>query len=90
MFRCLVLALSYWMAPSPAAGPERPARDVLERAARAYRAVPSLRDTLSYTVKAPGSREGWKKIEIHLGSGRDAAVADPVLEATAASSAGES
>jgi thiol-disulfide isomerase/thioredoxin len=57
------------------------ARETLEAAARAYRNAPAMQDTLTYTVKSPGTVQPPKKLEMLLGPGHDVAVKDPLLEA---------
>lgn len=61
----------------------RKGSDVLEAAARAYRQVPALSDTLTYTVKTPSATLPPKTLDIRLGAGRDVAVKDPLFEAIA-------
>jgi peroxiredoxin len=63
--------------------PIEQAKSVLAASARAYRAVPALRDTMTYVVRGPNMDREPKKIEIRLGAGRDASVADALLSATA-------
>jgi peroxiredoxin len=59
------------------------ASQALEAAARAYRGVPALRDTMTYVVQAPGSEKEPKKLEYGFGAGTDAFVSDPLLQAVA-------
>jgi len=70
-----------WGAAEP--DPVRPAREALAAAARAYREVPALKDTLTYTIKTPSAVLPPKTIEILLGAGHDVALKDPLLEAVA-------
>ncbi len=84
------LAQALWLAapgglvtPASPKDPASEARTVLAAAARAYRAAPAMTDTLTYTVKAPNADLEPKKLEIRLGSGSDASVADPLLSAFA-------
>jgi len=83
----LVIALAFLGAGSAigAQGPDalRKGSEVLEAAARAYRQVPALRDTLTYTVKTPSATLPPKALDIRLGAGRDVAVKDPLFEAIA-------
>ena len=76
------------LAAGPALGaaepdPVRQARETLAASARAYQKVPALKDTLTYVVKTPSAVLPPKDIEILLGAGHDAAVKDPLFEATA-------
>jgi peroxiredoxin len=76
------------LAAGPARGatepdPVRQAREALAAAARAYREVPALKDTLTYVVKSPSAVLPPKTIEILLGAGHDVALKDPLLEAVA-------
>jgi peroxiredoxin len=57
--------------------------DVLDASAKAYLAVPALRDTMTYVVQAPGSDKEPKKLEYGFGAGTDAYVKDPLLAAVA-------
>jgi len=59
------------------------ARQVLERAAQAYRAMPVLRDRLRYIVEAPGSERVPKDLAYGSGPGTDAYATDPGLAAYA-------
>ena len=59
------------------------ALEVLKTSARAYRAVPALKDTFTYVVKGPNMDREPKKIEARLGPGTDASVADALLQAVA-------
>ncbi|MFI5165660.1 MAG: TlpA family protein disulfide reductase [Thermoanaerobaculales bacterium] len=80
------LALAVLAGGVAAASPGDPAseaRGLLAATARAYRAVPALTDTLTYTIKAPNAELEPKKLEIRLGPGSDASVADPLLSAFA-------
>ena len=69
--------------PARAAEPAPPAQTVLEASAKAYLAVPALRDTMTYVVEAPGSEKEPKKLEYGFGAGTDAYVKDPLLAAVA-------
>ena len=77
---CLSAAISV-RAAAPSEG--RPAQEVLEAAAKAYLAVPALRDTMTYVVQAPGSEKEPKKLEYGFGAGTDAYVKDPLLAVVA-------
>jgi peroxiredoxin len=68
---------------APPGEPAAEARAVLAASARAYRSAPAMTDTLTYTVTAPNADLEPKKLEIRLGAGRDASVADPLLSAFA-------
>jgi thiol-disulfide isomerase/thioredoxin len=59
------------------------AKAALSAAARAYQAVPALRDTMTYVVRSPKMDREPKKIEIRLGLDRAASVQDALLCATA-------
>jgi peroxiredoxin len=63
--------------------PTANARVALSASARAYRAAPALIDTLTYVVRGPNASREPKTIEIRLGAGTDASVADALLEAVA-------
>jgi peroxiredoxin len=67
-----------------AAEPAPPAQTILEASAKAYLAVPALRDTMTYVVMAPGSEKEPKKLEYGFGAGTDAYVRDPLLTVVAA------
>ncbi|HYX23002.1 MAG TPA: TlpA disulfide reductase family protein [Thermoanaerobaculia bacterium] len=69
--------------PQRSADPSPRAREILAAAARAYRTVPALRDTMTYVVQAPGSEKEPKKLEYGFGAGTDAFVKDPLLQAVA-------
>jgi peroxiredoxin len=56
-------------------------RRVLAASARAYRAVPALRDELRYVVDAPGAERETKTLSYQLANG--IAVSDPSLQAVA-------
>ncbi|HTO86997.1 MAG TPA: TlpA disulfide reductase family protein [Thermoanaerobaculia bacterium] len=84
------LALAVCVASSVAAASDTPQSGQVERARRAiaasgeaYRAAPALTDTFTYVVQGPNMDREPKKIEIRLGPGRDASVADALLSATA-------
>ena len=78
----LALGLSATV-PMRAAEPVPPAQTILEASAKAYLAVPALRDTMTYVVQAPGSEKEPKKLEYGFGAGTDAYVKDPLLAAVA-------
>jgi hypothetical protein len=67
----------------PPADEIRQARTVLDAAAQAYRAVPALKDTLTYTISGPGAEPGSKRVSIFLGPGKDVSVGDALFQATA-------
>ena len=67
----------------PSSDPVAQAKASLSAAARAYQAVPALTDTMTYVVRGPNMDREPKKIEIRLGSGHDASVADALIAATA-------
>lgn len=71
------------LTPAGAGDPVPTARAILAATAQAYRAAPAMTDTLTYTVKAPDADVEAKKVEIRLGLGTDASVADPLLSAFA-------
>jgi thiol-disulfide isomerase/thioredoxin len=59
------------------------ARRAIVASAQAYRAAPALTDTFTYVVQGPNMDRAPKKIEIRLGLGSDASIADALLSATA-------
>src|ERR1700737_4165766 len=59
------------------------AREILETAAKAYKDVEALRDTLSYIVNAPGSEQETKTQQYGFGPGRRVFVKNALLEAVA-------
>jgi len=77
-----ILALA---AASAAAAPDPVAqgRAALAAAREAYRAVPALEDTLTYTVKAPGAKPEPGRLDVRLGAGNGISVEDPLLRAVA-------
>ncbi len=82
LLTCLALAGSL-VAQTPRPDDSIKARAALEAAAAAYRAVPALDDTFTYTVKAPNADLAPKTMVIRLGQGKDVSVSDPLLEAVA-------
>ena len=80
----LLLGLAASGGPIPAAetAPADLARRALEASSRAYRSAPALSDTMTYVVRGPNMDREPKKIEIRLGAGSDASVADALLAAT--------
>ena len=66
-------------AAEPAPPAVRPPQTILEASAKAYLAVPALRDTMTYVVQAPGSEKEPKKLEYGFGAGTDAYVKDPLV-----------
>ncbi len=84
-FVAAILVLGLSSTPSLRAAEPRvpPAQEILEAAARAYLAVPALRDTMTYVVEAPGSEKEPKKLEYGFGAGTDAYVKDPLLAVVA-------
>jgi thiol-disulfide isomerase/thioredoxin len=84
------LALAVCVASSVAVTGDTPHSGQIERARRAiaaseqaYRAAPALTDTFTYVVQGPDMDREPKKIEIRVGSARDASVADALLTAIA-------
>src|SRR6202045_4633269 len=59
------------------------AREILETAAKAYKNVEALRDTLLYIVNAPGSEQETKTQQYGFGPGRRVFVKNALLEAVA-------
>ncbi|HSS52545.1 MAG TPA: TlpA disulfide reductase family protein [Thermoanaerobaculia bacterium] len=88
-WKCVAAILALGLSATPAvraaeaSSEARPAQEVLEASARAYLAVPALRDTMSYVVVAPGSEKEPKKLEYGFGAGTDAFVKDPLLAVVA-------
>ncbi|HTD51860.1 MAG TPA: TlpA disulfide reductase family protein [Thermoanaerobaculia bacterium] len=78
---CAPLAATFVVAATD--DPTAEARAALSASAHAYRAVPGLTDTFTYVVHGPDADREPKKIEIRLGSGRDASVKDALLEVVA-------
>jgi thiol-disulfide isomerase/thioredoxin len=74
-------------APARASAPadvcQARSRSVLEASARAYRAMPALRDTLRYLVEAPGSERAPKELAFGFGPGEAVFVEDAAQAAFA-------
>jgi peroxiredoxin len=78
----MTIMLSAVLVAVAASSPEACARELLEASGRAYQKASSLRDTMRYTVDAPGSEKEPKELQFGF-SGRDAFVSDPGLSAWA-------
>jgi len=79
----ITLALRGPFANAATPDPVDLAREALIASSRSYRAAPALTDTMTYIVKGPNMDREPKKIQIRLGAGSDASVADALLAAVA-------